>query len=125
MPERARRDRPWAAYACALIGILGLLIEIALHAWTAIRHAAGIPGDVYELNHAAFVGSIIVGFIGLYWIDPKRAAGGADVLTRSVVAIGGIWRRTGARTGDVEKVAAAVVVTDSVTPTKNDDERGD
>lgn len=113
------------AYFAAAIGFLGLIFEIGLHAWTAFRHATGIQGDVYELNHAAFVGSIIVGFIGLYYVDPKRASGGADVLTRSVVAIGGMWRRTGARSGDVQQVTAEHTVIASITPTKTDDERGD
>lgn len=121
----SNEDHPWAAYMCAFIGLLGLTFEIALHAWTAFRHAAGIPGDIYELNRAAFVGSIIIGFIGLYYVDPKRASGGADVLTRSVVAIGGLWRRTGARSGDVQQVTAEHTVIESVTPTKTDDERGD
>jgi hypothetical protein len=116
------RHRPWAAFICALIGMLGLLFEISLHAWTAYRHAMGIPGDIYELNHGTFIGSIIVGFIGLYYIDPKKAEGGADILTRSVVAVGGMWRRTGSRSGDVENID--VVATQPVTPTKQDDERG-
>lgn len=120
-----RKDYPWAAYAAALIGILGLLFEISLHAWTAFRHATGIPGDVYELNHAAFAGSMIVGFIGLYWIDPKKTTGGTDVFARTVVAIGGIWRRTGQRSGDVEPVAVPpAAVPKPVTPVKTDDERG-
>lgn len=120
----SHKDQPWLAYLAAAIGFLGLIFEIALHAWTAFRHATGISGDVYELNHAAFIGSIVIGFIGLYYVDPKRAEGGADVLTRSVVAIGGIWRRTGARTGDVQQVTAEHTVIQSITPTKTDDERG-
>lgn len=116
---------PWAAYIAATIGILGLTFEIILHAWTAIRHSLGIEGDIYELNTAAFVGSIIIGFIGLYYIDPKRAEGGANILTRSVVAVGGMWRRTGSRSGDVQQVTAEHTVIESVTPTKTDDERGE
>lgn len=120
-----KRDHPWAAYACALIGLLGLIFEISLHAWTAYRHATGISGDIYELNRAAFIGSIIIGFIGLYYIDPKRAEGGTDILVRSVVAVGGMWRRTGARSGDVQQVTEEHEVIASITPTKADDERGD
>lgn len=115
---------PWSAYVAATIGLFGLIFEIGLHAWTAIRHSIGIQGDVYELNHAAFVGSIIIGFIGLYYIDPKRAEGGADILTRSVVAVGGMWRRTGSRSGDVQQVTEEHEVIASITPTKTDDERG-
>jgi hypothetical protein len=116
---------PWAAYIAATIGLLGLFFEIGLHAWTAYRHAVGIPGDIYQLNQAAFIGSIIIGFIGLYYIDPKRAEGGATVLTRSVVAVGGMWRRTGARTGDVQQITKEHEVIQSITPTKTDDERGE
>jgi hypothetical protein len=122
MPTRT----PWGAYVAATIGFLGLIFEIGLHAWTAIRHELGLPGDIYELNHAVFIGCMIVGGFGLYWIDPKRTEGSVDVFTRTVVAIGGMWRRTGSRSGDVVPVAVTGenVAVASVTPTKTDDERG-
>lgn len=112
-------ERQWGGIFLAAVGVISLLLEIALHIWTAVRHVLGIPGDVYELNHAVLIIGIIVGFVGFYILKPKEAEGGADIITRSVVSIVGVIR-TGRRTGDVIPVVAPV--TQPVTPTKRDDE---
>lgn len=82
-----RVHRPWAGYVLALLGVIGVLLELAFHLWTAYRHYMGIPGDVYELNHWVLIALTILGFVGWYLIKPKSAEDGADIITRNAVRL--------------------------------------
>lgn len=79
--------RPWAGYFLAALGVLGIVLEAVMHAWTQFRHVMGIPGDVYELNHWLLLVMAVFGFIGWYLIKPKGAEEGTDILTRNAVRI--------------------------------------
>lgn len=76
-----RVHRPWAGYFLASIGIIGVLLEISLHIY---GYFSGTP---YELNRAVLIMLVIIGFVGFYLVSPKGAEGGADIITRSAVAI--------------------------------------
>lgn len=123
------RKQNWPAAILAAIGVAVVLFEIFLYGYTAVRNVLGVPGTVWELHHPVLWVGVGLGFVGFFWLDPNKAERGADVVTRSVIALGSFWRRTGARTGDLEKVATVTAIettiTQPVTPTKQDDERGD
>jgi hypothetical protein len=95
--------RPWAGYFLAALGVLGVLFEIGLHVY---GYFSGTP---YELNHAVLIMLVMVGFVGFYLVNPKGAEGGADILTRSAVAVV-VAIRSGRRATD----QFAVVVPDEV-----------
>lgn len=75
------QHRPWAGYFLAAMGIVGVLLEIGLHVY---GYFSGTP---YELNRAVLIMLVIIGFVGFYLVSPKGAEGGADIITRSAVAI--------------------------------------
>jgi hypothetical protein len=54
----------------AVIGVLVILIEIALHVW------AVFTGQEYELNHWVLITGALMGFAGCFGLDPKRSGAG-------------------------------------------------
>jgi hypothetical protein len=76
-----KQHRPWAGYFLAAIGVVGVLFEIALNVY------GYFVAQPYELNRVVLIMLVIIGFVGFYLVSPKGAEGGADIITRSAVAI--------------------------------------
>lgn len=74
---RNPRSRSIAGGVMATIGVLVILIEIALHVFSAITHTR------YEMDHVALLSGAILGFIGFYLIDSRGATGAATVVVGS------------------------------------------
>lgn len=87
------KHRPWGGYLLAAIGVLVMLFEVSLHYYGYLHHTD------YELNHPVLYVAVLMGFVGFYMINPKSAEGGADIITKSVVAIISVVR-SGKRAGD-------------------------
>ena len=89
------KRKPWTGYLLATIGVLVLLFEISLHFYGYFK------GTEYELNHPVLYVAMIIGFVGFYMINPARAEGGTNILSRTVIGVISVIR-TGKRAEDVK-----------------------
>lgn len=99
--------RPWGSFLLASIGVAVLLLEVALHV------AGYFSGHTYELDHATLFVGVVLGFVGFYGMDPRRARDGGDFLVTAVVRIAGVIpfvRKSGAIP------SASVTITPAPTP---------
>lgn len=98
----SRQHRPWVGYLLAAIGVLGLMAEVGL------RFFSFFAGREHHLNHEVLIISSVIGFVGFYIVDPKRAEGGTGILRETAVAVIGVIR-SGRRSSDSAVVVATPV----------------
>lgn len=100
------KDSHWAFKAMAAIAVVILLVCVGLQIWGAVKHVT------IEIPHSVFYVAMLLGFVGFYGLDPKRAKDGGSFIvestTRLVSAV-----RFGRRSSD--NIAAVV---SSTTTTK-------
>jgi hypothetical protein len=99
-------QHPKAGYTLATLGVLVVVAEIALHIYGYFSK------NPYELNHAVLLFGVILGFVGFYIIDPRKAEDGGGFLVRSGVDIIKALPRFGRRSTD------AVAIPDAKTEVK-------
>lgn len=83
--------------ASAIMAGIGLVILVAC----AVVEVAGvITGKGWEIPHTVFYVGLVVGFVGFYGRDPKRAKDGGEFVVTSAVRILGALPRFGRRASD-------------------------
>lgn len=118
-------NRSKTGIALAATGVFVLLFEIGLHFYGYFH------GTDYELNHPVLYVAIMIGFVGFYMLDPKKAEDGSGIISRTVIGVISVIRtgKTG-QTVEVQvtkpttTVSTQIPIPPSVTPTKTDDESG-
>lgn len=99
MSDRSHRI---AAVTLATIGVL------MLGGAAVIQLIGAVRGHTYEIPRTVFYVAAVIGFVGFYGLDPKRAKDGGSFIVDSAVRIIGVVRN-GRRSSDVAVVAVPVV----------------
>lgn len=102
-----KRSRGFMALAGIGVGILLATVTIQL--------VGAVRGENYEISHSIFYVAMVLGFVGFYGLDPKRAKDGGQFIADNALRFVSILR-TGRRSTD-----AVAVVTEPKPPPREGD----
>lgn len=79
--------------ALVIVAMMFVTIEVTLHVTNTMQ------GREYDLNHGILLIALIIGFTGLYMLNPRRTKDGGQFLVDSTIRIVQVIRQ-GRRKGD-------------------------